>query len=423
MVIKRLKTLIKEYIIKIPENNFLYYLEPQMVEDTNIINIAEELKKPISSKPLSKLIKPGMQIVIIADDLTRPTPQKEIMPILLEEINKAGVKDRDISVIIALGTHRYMEQDEIVERFGKSVVDRVSIKNNEWKNKDIFIDLGETEKGIPVIVNRQVYEADFVISVGLIATHDLAGWSGGYKMIQPGVCSWDTTLETHILAGRGNLIENLANENNEIRREIESVGKKVGLDFIINVVMDNKDNMLKFVCGDPIKAHREGVRFIKPIYIRKIPGLADIVITNAYPADLDYWQGVKPLLLAQKGIKPNGTVILIGDFLEGIAPTHPEYEKFGTRSFEDIDHLYCSGEIKDSVCAGALMIHSKCIGRTKVICISNGLSKKQKESLNFIHAETVEKALEIAFSQQGNDAKIGIIEYGGDVIPTLKCLC
>lgn len=419
MIIKTLKTLTTDYTVKVPKKNFLYYIEPQMVESTHKINIAKELKKPIASKTLSELIKPRMKVVIIADDLTRPTPQKEILPILLEEINKAGVKDKDISIIIALGTHRYMEQAEIVERFGKSIVERVSIANNEWKNKDIFIDLGKTEKGIPVIVNRQVYEADFVISVGVIATHDLAGWSGGYKMIQPGVCSWDTTMETHILAGRGDLIENLANEDNEIRKEIESVGKKVGLDFIINVVMDSKDSMLKFVCGEPIKAHREGVKFIKPIYVRKIPELADIVITNAYPADLDYWQGVKPLLLAQKGIKPNGTVILIGDFPEGIAPTHPEYGKFGTRSFEDIDRCYCNGEIKDSVCAGALMIHSKCIGRTKVICISSGLSKEQKESLNFIHSETVEGALKIAFSQHGKDAKIGIIEYGGDVIPAL----
>ncbi len=420
MIIKTLKSSTREYIIRIPENNFLYYIEPQILKNIRKINISEELKKPVASKPLSELIKLGMKVVIIVDDLTRPTPQKEILPILLKEINKAGVKDSDISIIIALGTHRYMEQDEIIERFGKSIFNRVSIKNNKWKDKDIFIDLGKTERGISVIVNREVYEADFVISVGLIATHDLAGWSGGYKMIQPGVCSWDTTLETHILAGRGNLIENLANEENEIRREIESVGKKVGLDFIINVVMDSKDNLLKFVCGDPIKAHREGVKFIKPIYVRKIPELADIVITNAYPADLDYWQGVKPLLLAQKGIKPNGTVILIGDFPEGISPTHPEYEKFGTKSFEDVDHLFCTGEIKDSVCAGALMLHSKCIERTKVICISNGLSKKQKECLNFIHTESIEEGIKIAFNQQGIDSKIGIIEYGGDVIPSLE---
>jgi nickel-dependent lactate racemase len=420
MIKKFLKSNKKGIEIIIPEKNFLYYIEPEMVESTHKINIAEELRKPIASKPLSELIKPGMKVVILADDLTRPTPQKEILPILIEEINKAGVEDKDISIIIALGTHRYMKEDEILERFGKEIIDRVSIVNNEWKNKDIFIDLGMTESGIPILVNRQVYEADFVVSVGVIATHDLAGWSGGCKMIQPGVCSWDTTLATHVIAGRGDLIGNLGDEENVVRKEIESVGKKVGLDFVLNVVMDSKDNILKFVCGDPVKAHREGVKYVKPIYVREIPALADIAITNAYPADLDYWQGVKPLLLAQKGIKPNGTVILIGDFPEGIAPTHPEYGKFGTRSFEDIDLCYRNGEIEDGVCAAALMEHSKCIGRSKVICISDGLTKEEKSSLNFIHADDLSEALKIAYEQQGKDAKIGIIEYGGDVIPVLK---
>lgn len=421
MIIKKLKSLKREISVEIPEKNFLFFIEPENPKiNGDEKNIYKILQNPIGAEPLSKQIKAGMKIAILVDDLTRSTPQKKLLAPILEELGKIGIKDNDITIIIALGTHRYMEENEIIERFGKKIFNKVNIINHEWKDEDIFVNLGTTENGTPVIVNKKVYEADFVIGVGIIATHDLAGWSGGCKIIQPGVCSWDTTQATHLLAGRGDFIGNLGNVDNAVRKEIESVGKKVGLNFILNVVLDSKDNIIKIVCGDPIKAHREGVKYVRPIYERNIPTLADIVITNAYPADLDYWQGVKPLLLAQKAVKENGTIILIGEFPEGISPTHLEYGKYACRSFDEVENLYSSKKIKDGVCASSLMIHSRCMKRTKIICISDGLSEKDKSNLNFIGAKNIDDALAIAFKQQGKNAKIGIIDYGGDVIPVLE---
>ena len=421
MIVNKLNSLKKNFKIKIPEKNFLYFVEPHnpKVNDYGK-NIFKILQNPISTEPLSKKIKVGMKIAVLVDDLTRPTPQKKLLTPILEELNKIGIKDSDITIIIALGTHRYMEENEIIKRFGKKIFNKVNIINHEWKDKNIFIKLGYTKNNTPVIINKKVSEADFIIGIGIIATHDLAGWSGGCKIIQPGICSWETTQATHLLACRGDIIGNLGNVENDVRKEIENVGKKVGLNFILNVVLDRKNNIVKAVCGDPIKAHREGVKYAKPIYERNIPELADIVITNAYPADLDYWQGIKPLLLAQKGIKENGTIILLGDFPEGISLTHPYLKKYGNRTYEDIKKLYGNGKIKDGTCAAALMAHTRCIKRTSVICISDGLSKEDKSSLNFIDADTIEEALKIAFIQQGKNAKIGIIEYGGDVIPVLN---
>ena len=421
MITKILKTGKKNIEVKIPEKNYLYFIEPNTIDiNKDDSDIYKALKNPISSETLVQIIKPNMKVVVLVDDITRPTPNKKIIPILLDELNKAGVADKDIKLIIALGTHRYMTRGEIQERFGENVYKRVNIVNNEWKNNDIFINLGTTENGTPVIINKMVYEADFVIGVGTIATHDLAGWSGGSKIIQPGVCSWDTTQATHLLAGRGDLVGNLGKEENDVRKEIERVGKIVGLNFIINTVLDGKNNILKVVCGDPIHAYREGVKYAKPIFERSIPGLADIVITNSYPADLDYWQGVKPLLLAQKGVKENGTIILIGDFPEGISPTHLEYGEYACKSYDEIEDLYSNRKIQDGVCASALMIHSRCLERAKVICISEGLSGKDKESLNFKEAKNIDNALALAFKQQGKNARIGIIEYGGDVIPMFE---
>ena len=421
MIINKLNSFKKNYKVKIPENNFLYFIEPQKPKiDGYEINTSKILEDPISSEPLSKQIKAGMKIAVLVDDLTRPTPQKKLLTLVLEELNKIRVKDNDITVIIALGTHRYMEENEIIKRFGKRIYNKVNIINHEWKDKNTFVKLGYTNNKTPIIINKRVSEADFIIGIGTIAPHDLAGWSGGCKIIQPGICSWETTQATHLLASRGDIIGNLGNVENDVRKEIENVGKKVGLNFILNVVLDRKNNIVKAICGDPIKAHREGVKYARPIYERDIPGLADIVITNAYPADIDYWQGIKPLLLAQKGIKENGTIILLGDFPEGISLTHPYLKEYGNKTYEDIKKLYDNGKIKDGTCAAALMIHTSCIKRTSIICVSDGLSKEDKSSLNFIDADIIEEALKIAFSQHGKSAKIGIIEYGGDVIPVLN---
>jgi nickel-dependent lactate racemase len=151
-----------------------------------------------------------------------------------------------------------------------------------------------------------------------------------------------------------------------------------------------------------------------------VPGLADIVITNAYPCDLDYWQGIKPLILSQKGLKEKGTLILVGRFPEGVSPSHPELKEYGNRTSQDIEELFAAGKIKDGVCVGALLVHARCIERAKAICVSQGLDTEEKLSLNLIPAATIDDALNMAFKQQGANAKIGIIEYGGDVLPRVK---
>ena len=408
--------------IDIPEENFLYEIKPN---DITPIEKEKEflrkcLKEPLFSFPLSQQVKPGMEIVILVDDLTRPTPQKRILPILLDELNETGVKDKDITVIIALGTHRYMTKKEITQRYGAGVVSRVEIINHEWKNNDNFINLGSTGKGTPVIVNKRAYRADYLIGVGSIVPHEQAGWSGGAKIVQPGVCSWETTGYTHLLAIKDDYLGIAGREDNEVRREIEKVSEKVGLSFILNVVLDSKKNLVGAVAGDPTKAHRKGVELSRLVYVREIPRLADIVILSSYPAELDYWQGLKALSYAQRGIKEGGTIIFVGSFPEGISNSHPDMKKYGDRSYEEIQQLFEEGKLEDHVCAAALALHVLIAGRVNVICLSGGMSLDEKRSLNFEHASSILRALRMAFTKQGKEAKVGIIDYGGNVLPKLK---
>jgi len=408
--------------IKIPEENFLYTIRPKDLP--GLENETEEIKKslrePISSSPLSEQVKPGMKVVIIGDDITRPTPRERLIPPILDELNRAEIPDKNITVIISLGTHRYMTDEEIEKCFGKEVTERVRVINHEWKDESNLAKVGSTPSGIPVSVNKIAYEADFLIATGSIVPHCLAGYGGGGKAVQPGICSWETTGKTHLIPIQKDMFLKLVgNVENEVRKEMEKVAEVVGLKFITNVVLNDKKEIVKVVSGDQVKAHREGVKVARKVYERKIPALADIVIVSAYPADIDYWQGLKPLSYAQKGLKKGGTLIFLAPFPDGISPTHRELGDYGTRSYQEVKKLVQENKFEDLVCASTLLQHARTMEYSEVICISEGLSLEDKEKLGLKHAESIEEALDMAFKNRGKNAKVGVIDYGGDVLPRL----
>ncbi|MBE0478653.1 nickel-dependent lactate racemase [Candidatus Aerophobetes bacterium] len=410
--------------VKVPRNNFLYAIKP---EDVPILkdekkSIRESLQNPINCAPLSEQVKKGMKVVIIGDDITRPTPRERIFPILLDELNRAGVPDKDITVIISLGTHRYMSDEEILKCYGKEVVQRVLVMNHEWKDEGKLVKVGSTPGGIPVSVNKIAYEADYLMAVGSVVPHCLAGYGGGGKAVQPGICSWETTGKTHLLPMEKDKFLKLAGDtDNEVRIEMEKVAEVVGLNFICNVVLNEKKEIVHITSGDQVKAHREAVKVAKKVYERKIPALADIVIVSAYPADIDYWQGAKPLSYSQQGLKKRGTTIFLAHLPDGISPTHCELGEHALKSYKELKKLIKENRLEDLVCASTLLQHAKIMEHSsQVICISEGLSLEDKQKLGFKHAETVEEALDMAFKKQGKDAKVGTIDYGGDVLPILE---
>lgn len=409
--------------IEVPSENVLYFIKPgnfvSSVSEREAILMS--LRDPIDSPPLVERLRKGMKVVIVGDDLTRATPRERVFPVLLDELNRAGIPDSDIVVLIGLGTHRYMTTEEIRRCYGDEVVARVPVLNHEWQDPKQLVKIGYTPSGTPIEVNKLALEADFLIAVGSIVPHCYAGYGGGGKAIQPGICSWETTGRTHILPMAKDLYLQIAGEiENEVRHEIEMVAEAVGLRFIVNVVIDEEGKIVKVVSGNPVRAHRIGAWAAREIYEQRIPELADIVIVSAYPADIDYWQGVKPLSYAQKGLKKGGTSILVAPFPEGISPTHGSLKKYATLPYRELKRQVELGIFEDLVCAATLLLHAKIMEHSReVICVSDGMSTEEKESLGFRHAATVEEALEIAFASQGKGARVGIIDCGGDILPRL----
>jgi len=382
--------------------------------------VREALAHPACSLPLKARVKGGDRILIAADDITRPTPQRLLLPPLLRELREAGIPESRIVILIALGTHRRMTAEEISGHFGPEVAEKYAIFNHEYDDPKMLVPCGLAEDGTPILVNKRVLEADFVIGISSIVPHAQVGWGGGAKIILPGVAGEETVAGMHYLAAMQPNYPRFAGQvENPVRALIEEVALKVGLKFILNAIFDARCKLVRVVAGHPIEAHRTGVRYAGHIFIRPIPELADIVIVNAQPADLEYWQGLKPVTLASLSVKEGGIIILCGRFREGISVTHKEVERYGSVSRTELDALVKQGSIKDSACIGALYQHILVRERAAVFCVSGGLSKEKQEMLGFSPFATLSRAVSRALEIKGSAARIGIIDQGGEVVPSL----
>jgi len=407
----------------VPSERLLYRIGPAAAANAPSWEdaVASALSRPIACAPLEELARERSRVVVLVDDVTRPTPQGRLLPPLLQALGAAGVPDENITLLVALGTHRYMTQAEMRDRFGADVCRRVRVLNHEWRDPATFADLGRTERGLPVRVNRIASEADLLMGVGSIAPHIWAGWTGGGKIVLPGICSAEVIGPAHALAEEeGDLMRVSGTVEGACRHEIESVARRVGLRCVLNVVLDGGGACLWAGFGEPVRAHRAGAAAARKALVRPIPALADVVIVDASPATKDYWQGIKALAHGERGVKAGGTVILVGRFEEGIAPSHPEFQVHARAPYDSIPAAVDAGRIRDRVMVTTLRLHALLRDRCHVVCLSDGVKPEEKECLGFRHAGTAAEALEIACESQGPAARFGVIDFGASVLPQVR---
>jgi len=413
--------------VNIPEENFLYYASPVKISDIPDQNrlVEDSLNNPIGASKIEESVRPDMTVAIMVDDITRPTPKRKLLIPILKRLESAGVPKKNIKLVIGLGTHRTMLEHEIETHIGHDLVKEYELINIDYKDKTRFVNLGKSDNGTPIEVYREVVEADFKISIGNIVPHIAAGWGGGAKMIQPGVCSEKTTEVTHLMACiLQPVLEVCGNADNKTRKEMETIAGKVGLDFIVNTVMDENKNMLGVFSGHYIDAHRKGIELAKKVMCPEIPAPADILVVSAYPCDVDFWQGCKPYIFAQYGVKEGGVMIYAIEAREGLCGNAPHHEKtlrkWSLVSFDEQKAAVERGEISDIVGINVPLFHSTVRHRTTTLCVSKGFSKEDSECLGFFHMRNMDEALERAFEIMGGNAKVGIIPYGGETLVRVR---
>jgi len=408
--------------IRLPRRNLLDVLEPG--DAPEVKNPAETMRQalrcPVGTPPLRDLVKPGQRVLVLVDDNTRPTPVHEVLPALLEElaVERNALKVR---FLIATGTHRPLSPDEIACKVGKEVAQRYEVINHRWSDADALVDLGKTVNGTPIKVNRLLVESDLVISIGTTVPHCLAGWAGGAKMIQPGVSGEDTTNLTHALSMMSPM-PHLGKLDNPLRLEIEQIVRSVRLDMAVCCVLNQRSQIVHVVAGDSLLAHRKSVELARPIWVRPVRALADIVVVSSYPSDIDYWQGIKGLFAAELIVKRGGDIVLASPCPEGIAgEVQHESTIAALAGMPSREMRLRAREMGLTDLAGVnTAVVAARINELAWVSVCTCMSDAHLAVLGHTRARTVQEGLNKALVRQGADARVLVITHGGDICPTLS---
>lgn len=400
--------------VEIDDHSLIQVLQPNPVESFRgpAEEIIHALQNPIASSRLRDIVKPGEKVAVITSDITRPFPTALVLPHVLEELQTAGVRRDDITVVLGLGIHRQHTDAEREKIIGMPLTEIHCLDSDPGD----CVHLGCTSRGTPVDVFRPVAEADRRVCLGNIEYHYFAGYSGGAKAIMPGVSTHAAIQNNHRMmireeAAAGRL------DGNPVREDIEEATEFLPIDFILNVVLDDKKQVVKAVAGHHRQAHREGCRFLDRLYQVKIPRLADIVVTSpgGFPKDLNVYQAQKALDNAKHAVKPGGIVVLVASCKEGLGEKVFERWINESKNPRDlIERINRHFELGGHKAAAIAMVQEK----ARVYLVSD-LEPSLVEKLHCTPFKNCSDAVSQAFKELGSQAEVIVMPAGGSTLPVV----
>ena len=307
--------------VTLPEEKVLYDIhgnKADVLEDITAATLAA-VRCPIASQPLQKVVRKGDKVAVIVSDVTRLVRTAEFLPVIISEINAAGVPDEDITIIVATGTHRAHTYDEDIAVCGKDIVKRIKIHQHDSRNNEELTDLGVTSFGTPILIDSYVAEADKVIITGAVSLHPMAGFGGGRKAVMPGVSGHATIMHNHAIAlapkvgdGCNPLCETGILEGNPLHEDMVEVTKKLDPAFLVNMVFTPEGKLHEVVAGHWYKAWEKGCKDLVAMAGVPIKELADVVFASAggSPKDMNLYQSCKAHMNAVFAVKKGGIMIL-----------------------------------------------------------------------------------------------------------------
>ena len=401
---------------QIPDKNVLGEILPNTCPsvESEEKEVKRALSEPFDSPLLSDVVRPGEKVVIITSDVTRPVPSRIIIPCLLDELRKAGVENKDITVVFGLGSHRKRTEEEQKNLVGEEVYGQVRCIDS---NPDDCVHLGTCKNGTPVDIFRTVAEADRRILVGNVEYHYFAGYSGGMKAIMPGVSSKEAIQANHknmIRPGAfaGNLV------NNPVRDDIEEVRNFINVDFIVNVTLDDHKKIAFAAAGHPVTAHRKACEFLDKIYKKEVKEPADIVVvsTGGYPKDINLYQAQKSIDNVKHIVKKGGIMIVAASCKEGYGsiPFTKWINQYNspTERIEEIRKHFELGGHK----AAALGL----VQENADIYLVTDMDDESVTKANMIPFHDIQTAVNHALEKMGKNATVYIVPVGGSTLPVVE---
>ncbi len=383
--------------------------------------VCERLAHPLGTRPLAELARGRTSACVAICDITRPVPNQVLLPPILQTLEASGIPRDRILILVATGLHRPNHLDELREMVGEPIIERYRIANHHGCQRSEHAYLGASPRGVPAWIDNRYLSADLKIAVGLIEPHFMAGFSGGRKVVCPGLAAIETVRVWH----SPRFIEHpnariAVLEDNPIHEENTWIARRAGCDFIVNTVIDDRRRILAVVAGDMEEAFHEGVRFVRGLVCDTVPEPVDIVVATSagYPLDTTYYQSVKGMVAAMDIVKPGGTIILAAGLSEGIGS--PEFRRiFAEHSSPDafLHRIFHT----DYFTMDQWQIEelAKVLRKARVVVVSDGIPADVLTKHYVETAPSVEAAVDECLARYGSGATIAVMPKGPYVIATV----
>ncbi len=383
--------------------------------------IGQALDKPIGSPALSTLANRGQQVALIVDDYTRKTPVHLLLPHVLARLREAGLRRDEIQIVVALGTHRPMTDQELLAKVGDRVAARYEVINTPSTAAESMVYMGHSSNDIPAYVNRTVAHADLRIGLGMITPHMDTGFSGGAKIILPGVCSSRTVDAFHVESAfiPGNP---LGDVNAPLRLSLERfVEERVPLHFIVNVVRTTDGPLYGCVSGDAVAAHRRGVEHARAVFGVPVGRRYPVVIANCYPYDIDWWQSHKGIYCGDLITEDGGTLIIVTAAPERNS-TYPMVPRYAGQDPKQLKDAIREGAVQDPKQATAGIQLSRLRERIRLVLVSDGMTLEDATAMDIPYYRYPEAALTDTIRQlppSRRQGSVAVIPQAGVALPLL----
>jgi nickel-dependent lactate racemase len=385
--------------------------------------VSDALKNPIGTLPLADIISAGERVVIVTSDITRYSASEVYLPLVVDELNRCGVPDGNISILIALGIHRQQTAEEHRKIIGP-LYGRIAVYDHDGDDPAQLVDLGMTDGGIPVQINRRVMAADRVIVTGTIGFHYFAGFGGGRKGLVPGVASRQTCMASHFavfnppeVGGKHPSAVTGVLDGNPVHRNLLQAAQRVKPDFLLNTVLGPNKEIVAVFCGDLAQAHLAGCELVNSLYSVPLAAVADLAIISCggEPKDINFIQAQKALDYGCRAVKEGGTIIFLAACRDGFGyPTF--FDWFRYQNLAEFESALRADYQINGQTAHAVLARAR---RFRILMISE-FSKEQTAAMGMEKAVDLQTALAQVRPTLPTDFSSVIIPDGGTIVPVIS---
>jgi nickel-dependent lactate racemase len=383
------------------------------------VTLREALQHPVAGPPLRDVIRPGQKIAVSICDITRPQPREDMVRALLAELEGISTRD-DFTLLVATGTHRANTDAELRSMLGDEIVDTMRIINHDGRDPSTLTYRGEFGNGVPVWLNTQWCEADVRITTGFVEPHFFAGFSGGGKLVAPGLAGLETVLTLHDAARIGSEKATWAIcEGNPVHDDVRAIAVGTGVDFAFDVVLNADKQVVSAFGGELLEMHAAAREEVRAISMRPVDQLFDVVVTtnSGYPLDQNLYQSVKGMSAAATIVKPGGLIICAAECRDGF-PDHGSFREELTSGDSPqglLDMISAREKTVDDQWEIQVLSRVQVLARVGVH--SDYLDDAALRSANLFSVPDISAAIAAELAAVGPDARACILPEGPQTIP------